>query len=199
MRQTLFRAFFEDEIKLKKTLTVNAGLRYEMVTVPTESHGLTTVLRNLTAAVPVCGVSATGCAGTGPLSQIPTLRNFEPRLGFAWNPAGARLSSEAALEFLTFCRCHMNSRFPFSGPPHSRELSSGRIPGGSFRWTRCGGGYQQFINQTDTNLAYYAEPKPKRDYVMQWNLSVARELTSTLGADRRIRGITRSPSAFSRR
>jgi hypothetical protein len=40
--------------------------------------------------------------------------------------------------------------------------------------------YQHFANQPDTNLAYYADPHPKRNYVMQWNLSVARELTSTL-------------------
>ena len=40
--------------------------------------------------------------------------------------------------------------------------------------------YQDFVNQPDTNLAYYPDPHPKRDYVMQWNLSVARELTSTL-------------------
>src|SRR6202011_858688 len=42
------------------------------------------------------------------------------------------------------------------------------------------GAYNQFISQPDTNLAYYADPNPKRNYVMQWNFSVARELTSTL-------------------
>ena len=90
LRETLFGAYVQDDIRLQKTLTLNAGLRYEMLTVPTEAHGLTTVLRNLTDPLPICGVSNPGCSGTGPLFSNPTLRNFEPRLGFAWNPRGGK-------------------------------------------------------------------------------------------------------------
>src|SRR5579863_476907 len=47
MRESLFGAFVQDDIRLQKTLTLNAGLRYEMVTVPSEAHGLTSVLPSL--------------------------------------------------------------------------------------------------------------------------------------------------------
>ena len=64
-----------------KTLTLNVGLRYEMVRVPTEAHNRISNLRNLTDIQPNVG---------SPFFLNPTLRNFEPRIGFAWNPGGGR-------------------------------------------------------------------------------------------------------------
>ncbi|HXP82340.1 MAG TPA: carboxypeptidase regulatory-like domain-containing protein [Verrucomicrobiae bacterium] len=190
MRQTLFGAFFEDDIKLRKTLTVNAGLRYEMVTVPAESHGLTTVLPSLgfpnppaPAAQPICGRSAPGCAGTGPLFKNPTLRNFEPRLGFAWNPRSGKTLFRGGFGIFDVLPLPYEFTLTFQrAAPFTRTIVGVNPPPGSFTMDPTLGSlaYQQFVGQTDTNLAYYADPQPKRDYVMQWNLSVARELSSTL-------------------
>jgi len=190
IRQTLFGAFVEDDIKLRKTLTVNAGLRYEMVTVPTESHGLTTVLPSLgfpnppaPAALPICGVSAPGCAGTGPLFKNPTLRNFEPRLGFAWNPRSGKTLLRGGFGIFDVLPLPYEFTLTFQrAAPFTRTIVGVNPPPGSFTMDPTLGSlaYQQFVGQTDTNLAYYADPHPKRDYVMQWNLSVARELSSTL-------------------
>ncbi|HLJ24544.1 MAG TPA: carboxypeptidase regulatory-like domain-containing protein [Candidatus Acidoferrales bacterium] len=176
-RETRVGAYAEDDFRMRKTLTLNAGLRYEMLTVPTEAHGRTTILPTLDAAEPICGVMAAGCAGTGPLFTNPTLRNFEPRLGFAWNPRGGKTLFRGGFgifdvlplpyEFtLTIQRAA-----PFTRTIIGIDPAQGSLPTGA---------YNQFINQSDTNLGYYADPHPKRNYVMQWNLSVARELTSTL-------------------
>ncbi len=81
LRQTLFGAYVQDDVRLQKNLTFNAGLRYEMVTVPTEAHNRISVLPTLTAAQPQVGA---------PLFLNPTLRNFEPRVGVAWNPRGGK-------------------------------------------------------------------------------------------------------------
>ena len=190
LRQTLFGAFVEDDIKLRKTLTVNAGLRYEMVTVPSESHGLTTVLPSLgypnppaPSAQPVCGVSAPGCAGVAPLFKNPTLRNFEPRLGFAWNPHSSKTLFRGGFGVFDVLPLPYEFTLTFQrAAPFTRTIVGVDPPAGSFTMDPVNGSlaYQQFLGQTDTNLAYYAEPRPKRDYVMQWNLSVARELSSTL-------------------
>jgi hypothetical protein len=168
LRQTLVGVYAQDDLRLKKYLTVNLGLRYEMVTVPTEAQNRISNLRNLTDAQPRVG---------SPFFLNPTLRNFEPRLGFAWNPRGGKTLIRSGFgifdvlplpyEFnLSFQRA-----VPFVQSIFANTLQPGLFPTGAF---------QQFSTQSTSGLATYVEFKPKRNYVMQWNLSVARELTSTL-------------------
>ncbi|HET6142357.1 MAG TPA: TonB-dependent receptor [Candidatus Acidoferrales bacterium] len=182
LRETRVGAYAQDDIKLQKTLTLNAGVRYEMLTVPTEAHGLTTVLRNLSDPLPVCGVASPGCAGTGSLFSNPTLRNFEPRLGFAWNPRSGKTLLRGG--FGIFDVLPLPYEFTLTiqrAAPFTRTIVGENIPAGSFEpATSPASAYNFLVNQTNTNLGYYAEPNPKRNYVMQWNLSLAREVTSTL-------------------
>jgi hypothetical protein len=183
IRETLFGVYAEDDIKLRKTLTVNAGLRYEMLTVPTESHGMTTILHSLSDPLPVCGVSNPGCSGTGSLFKNPTLRDFEPRLGFAWNPRSGKTLLRGGFGIFDVLPLPYEFTLTFQrAAPFTRTIVGENPAQGSFTMDHVSGSlaYQQFSKQTNTNLAYYADPNPKRNYVMQWNLSVARELTSTL-------------------
>src|SRR5207253_4920051 len=86
-RQNLIAGYVQDDWRPRSNLTLNLGLRYEMATVPTETQGKLVNLRHLTDLLPVCGVMVTGgCSGTGALFSNPTLHNFEPRVGFAWDP-----------------------------------------------------------------------------------------------------------------
>ncbi|HZZ16758.1 MAG TPA: TonB-dependent receptor, partial [Candidatus Sulfotelmatobacter sp.] len=86
-RQSIYGAYVQDDWRALSNLTLNLGLRYEMTTIPTETHGLMVNLRNITDAMPICGTPDPKCAGTGPLfTSNPTLHNFEPRVGFAWDP-----------------------------------------------------------------------------------------------------------------
>src|ERR1700676_4251377 len=76
-RQTIFGVYAQDDWRFRPNLTLNLGLRYEMSTVPTEVQGKLSNLYNLTDSTPHLG---------DPYFLNPTLRNFEPRVGFSWDP-----------------------------------------------------------------------------------------------------------------
>src|SRR6266446_3485276 len=77
MRLSIVGAYLQDDWRFRPNLTLNLGLRYEMSTVLTEKKGKLTNLPTLDAAQPNLG---------DPYFSNPTLRNFEPRIGFAWDP-----------------------------------------------------------------------------------------------------------------
>jgi hypothetical protein len=168
MRETLFGAYVQDDVRLQKNLTVNAGLRYEMVSVPTEAHNRISVLRNVTDPQPVVGSY---------FFHNPTLRNFEPRLGFAWNPGGGKTLVRGGFGIFDVLPLPYEFTLSFQrAVPLVQTIVANVLPPGSFPT----GAYQQFSGQSNSGLAAFVEQNPKRNYVMQWNLSLARELSSTL-------------------
>jgi len=176
IRETLFGAYVQDDIRLQKNLTLNAGLRYEMVTVPSEAHNRISNLVNVTDPLPVCGINdPTFCSGTGPFFSNPTLRNFEPRLGFAWNPGGGKTLLRGGFGIFDVLPLPYEFTLSFQRASLNVQTIVGPATAGSFPTSAF-----QDLKNKPTGLAYYPENKPKRNYVMQWNLSVARELSSTL-------------------
>lgn len=166
LRQTLFGAYVQDDIRMLHTVTINLGLRYEMVTVPTEAHNRISVLRNLTDAQPHLGA---------PLFQNPTLRNFEPRVGMAWNPRGGRTLVRSGFGIFDVLPLPYEFNLSFQrAVPFVNAVVIHSLPPGVFPTQAV-----QLAGSV-SGIGYYAEQNPKRDYVMQWNLSVARELSPTL-------------------
>jgi hypothetical protein len=167
MRQTLFGAYAQDDIRLHKDFTLNAGLRYEMVTVPSEAHNRTTVIRNLmTDSQPRVGTTLFG---------NPTLRNFEPRLGFAWNPNSEKTLLRGGFGIFDVLPLPYEFTLSFQRANPNIQTIVGSAAVGSFPTAAF-----VDLKNKPTGLAYFPESNPKRNYVMQWNVSVARELSSTL-------------------
>src|SRR6266851_4377822 len=168
-RQTIAGAYFQDDWRWRPNLTINLGLRYEMSTVMTEVHGKLTVLRQITDAMPHLG---------DPLISNPTLGNFEPRVGFSWDPmrngktvvsGGFGIFDVLPLPYLF----QMNELFsaPFFESASTRNLAAGTYPVAA---------YAALTASTNTLRQAYFEPKPGRNYVMQWNLTMQRELLAGL-------------------
>lgn len=80
-RQAMLGFYAQDDYKVFPRLTLNLGLRYEFVTIPHDNRGRTANFRNpLTDAAPtIIG---------GDLTRNPSLKNFAPRIGFAWDVFG---------------------------------------------------------------------------------------------------------------
>lgn len=79
-RETIWGFFIQDDFKWKPNFTWNLGLRYEFYTNPTEVGGRAGDLQF---------VEQTALRLGNPiLVTNPSLGNFSPRIGFAWDPFG---------------------------------------------------------------------------------------------------------------
>jgi hypothetical protein len=181
MRQTLVGAYVQDDWRVRPSLTLNLGLRYEMTTVPTETSGKFINLRNIGDQFPVCGVAVAGCSGAGPIfSSNPTLRNFEPRVGFAWDTlhngrlavrGGAGLFDVLPLPYqFTLMETQAFPFFQYTSLTSFSQVNAFPSAG--------------LPSPLPTNKlrSSYIESNPKRDYVMQWNLNAQYQLTPNLAA-----------------
>ena len=178
LRQSIFGVYLQDDWHARPNLTLNLGLRYEMSTVPTETNGKIANLRNLSDPLAVCGriPSNGGCSGTGSFFENPTTKNFEPRVGFAWDPfSNGKTAVRGGIGLFDV--------LPL--PYQFVLLTTQAYP--FFSYTAINSpGQGTFFNgltsfPANTLRSTYVQ-HPKRDYVMQWNLNVQQQLTPTLAA-----------------
>lgn len=170
LRQSIFGAYVQDDIRWRPNLTVNLGIRYEMATVPTEVNNKLSNLRHLTDPTPHLG---------SPFFLNPTFRNFAPRVGFAWDPFSNGKTSVRGgfgmFDVLPLPYQYFNiqtSVAPFLLLGKASPLAQGDFP------TRAFDG----LALSPHLRTPYIEFAPHRSYVMQWNLNVQRELTPNLSA-----------------
>jgi hypothetical protein len=196
MRQTLFAGYVQDDWRFRPNLTLNIGVRYEMTTVINDAQGKITSLPTIAAPDPQCGVQYTfpgplgalaggHCGSVGPYYTNPTKRNFEPRIGFAWDPfrdgkTSVRggfgiydvlplpgyflLQENQSGPFMIFSSIDSGTKllgaFPTQGEPLLVNPPAGVTPG-------------KLATST-------IETHPHRNYVEEWNLNVQRQLSPTL-------------------
>ena len=170
-RQTILGAYVQDDWRWRPNLTLNIGLRYEMATVPTEVQGKLTTLRHITDAAPHVG---------NPLFFNPTLRNFQPRVGLSWDPLG---SSKTAISagFGMFDVLPLPYLIQFNelfSAPFFKAGSATNLPAGSFP----SGAFGIVAGSSNTFRQAYFDPNPRRNYVLQWNLTIQHELAKDLSA-----------------
>ena len=170
IRQTILGAYVQDDWRWRTNVTINLGVRYEMATVPTEVQGKLTTLRNITDAKPHVG---------DPLFSNPTLRNVEPRLGLSWDPFGSGKTAVSA-GFGMFDVLPLPYLIQFNellSAPFFQAGSATTLPPGSFPTNAFA-----FVSGSSNTRQAYFDPHPRRNYVMQWNLTIQRELAKDLSA-----------------
>jgi hypothetical protein len=175
LRQNIFGLYLQDDWRWKPNLTLNLGLRYEMATVPSETNGKIANLRNLSDLLPVCGtLRAGGCSGTGPFFNNPTLHNFEPRVGFAWDPfRNGKTAIRGGIGIFDVLPLPYQFILMTTQAAPFFSYTSINSPGpGTF--------FSGLTNFPANTLRSTYVQHPKRDYVVQWNFNIQQQITPTL-------------------
>jgi hypothetical protein len=183
MRQTIFGVYFQDDFHLLPNLSVNWGLRYEMASIPNEVDGK---MANLRVFLPLMPNTSAYPVHTGsPYILNSTKRNFEPRVGFAWDPLKNGKTSVAGgfglfdvLPLPVEMGNGVTDSYPFAIAYSATGLSMPYIDNANCSSAVGCGAFGQAVI-TNSNLYYIMQFNPKRNYVMQWNFNVQRQLTSS--------------------
>ena len=184
-RQSLFAGYLQDDWRVRPSLTVNLGLRYEMTTRPKDANTVpsyTVDWYTVAAAgfqeittLSNCTPSSTACGPVGvdsPILSNPTTKNFEPRIGLEWDPfrdgktavrAGFGMFDVLPLPYVFGLNTAATAPFQIIGADKNATLGTGT---------------------PDTNISFdpqkirnrYIDPHPHRAYVVNWNVNIEREL-----------------------
>jgi len=166
MRQSVVGGYVEDEWRPKPNLTLSAGARYEFSTVPTETGNRLANIENFTNTAPVLG---------SPLFKNPTLKNFEPRVGFVYSPDFSKNKMNVSGGYGIFDVLPLTYQFNLmvtQNAPYMLNLS-GTPAAGSFPTA----GYTQ-VSTTGAGKPRetYIQFNPPRNYVQQYNLTIQQDL-----------------------
>ncbi len=180
-RQTVMGFYIQDDYKWRPNFTINLGLRYEPSTSPTEVNGLMANLRDpLNDRVGTCVAVADGFDCQEPYFKTPSKTNFAPRIGLAWDPfSDGRTSIRAGFGVFheTILPYHYTGQIRRSPPiafePRIRDRASlaAQFPGPPQEALDAAGGTLDF---------QVAEFEPSQPYMMQWNLSLQREIGQSI-------------------
>ena len=164
LRQTIPAIYAQDDWRLRRNLTLNLGLRYEMASVPTEAHNNLSVLPSLGATAPHLG---------SPYFSNPTKRDFSPRIGIAWDPFGdGRTAIRAAYGIYdALPLTYQFSLLALNTEPYALTASLAKPPKGSFPSQAYG-----LAVDAQTLRNVYIEQHPHRSYVEQWSANIQQQL-----------------------
>ncbi len=169
MRKTAVYTYAQDEWKPRPNLTLNLGVRYSFYNIFHEAHGKANPFDFAT-----CG--AAGFCGVGASFGNPNTLDIDPRIALAWSPAA--LGAGKTVIRSGFGLYHGDGQLDDQNVPIKNEvgaysLSTKSTPGLAYPIT-------PFLNGFGT-ISANADDRDRKDmYVIQWGLSVQRELSHDL-------------------
>jgi len=184
-RQKVFAGYYQDDWKFRSNLTFNLGLRYEVATIPTETQDKINQLETLWQnpnANGTCVANLQGLA-TCPgfyhqtFQHNPTLRDVEPRIGFAWDPfkTGKTSVRGGVGVFDNLPLSYMFALNSLQVAPNGAEVDLSNPGQGTYPV-----GFAPIALSTSATASSrygFDEQFPKRNYIIQWNLNIQRQVT----------------------
>lgn len=164
LRTTIAAGYAQDNWRLRQNFTLNLGVRYEMNTDFTEARNRLGVLLTPTdtAVTPVHSY----------FSNNPTLKNFEPKVGFAWDPYGKGktvvrgafgIYDVLPLPYILGLQAVGSS--PIYDEAENTAVAKGTFPLNGFT------GFNPPVR------AIYSSRNPGRNYVMQYSFNVQQQIS----------------------
>ena len=172
LREFVVTPYFQDSWRISQRLTLNLGLRYSPTTNPSEVHH---PMETLTT-VPL---GANGTVNPGPFNFVvvpdafatnPSLKNIDPRFGFAWDPFNDHKTSVRGgfgmFHDLVMARTILPGYW--LNPPYTLGIQLNPTYPNAF----ATGATPSAVSQQQ-GIYYNTNHTP---YQMQWNLNVQREI-----------------------
>lgn len=165
--QPSYDVFAQDSLRWKTNLTINIGLRYAWNSTPSEATGSFTNFD-----------TTTGTLISAPKPYQTNNKNFQPRIGFAWDPfKTGKTSVRGSYAIMTQTPTTnivtgLSSNPPFALPVSASSASNNislENPSGSISSVTIG--------------PFAINPQFQNMYSQDWNLTVQRQLTSTIGLE----------------
>jgi hypothetical protein len=191
VRDSLIGMYFQDTWRFRSNLTLNLGLRYEFLTQPIEANnrwGMITDLITPVTPVAPCGnvypapfvqTNVPGCVE--PIRQLwnqnPTRHDFDPRVGFSWDPfRDGKTAVRAGFGMFDVLPLPYSYTYPLSE-------TAPFIEGYSLSSAHQTIGQNEFPNFIPFAPAIFPsghtlDPNAKRGYAMNWNLNIERTLAN---------------------
>src|SRR5713226_5112850 len=179
IRESLVAGYIQDDWRARPNLTLNLGLRYEFTTLPKDANNriqeITTLVNCATPGVAPSLTSPCGPVHVGSfIASNPTAKNFEPRVGFSWDPfrsgktavrGGFAMFDVLPLPYEFGLNTAATAPYQIVGFDPNASLGSGIDPNVSF--------------DPNSIRNRYVDQHPKRASVLNWNFNVQREVVPT--------------------
>jgi hypothetical protein len=182
-RQREWGAFFQDTYKVRSNLTLTYGLRYEYFGVPFEvNNNLSALFADASGSAPFT-FTVVG-PGTGHTLYQNQYTNFEPRVGFAWDPFRKGRTSVRGGYGIFHDRIFGNLVGNARGNPPFQQNYSAQLVG------PLSGVQSPPTVPTSLTLddganffATLFDPNLKTPYSQNWNFGVQHQITDTLSLE----------------
>jgi hypothetical protein len=176
IRESLFAGYLQDDWRFRPNLTVTMGVRYEFTTLPKDANNriqeITTLVNCATPGVAPGPNSPCGPVHVNSfIANNPTTKNFEPRIGFSWDPfKNGRTAIRGG--FGIFDVLPLPYEFGLNTAATAPFQIIGFDPAGTL-----GNGIDPNISFNPNNIRNrYIDQNPKRADVLNWNLNIQREV-----------------------